>query len=76
MPKNLVTSFTHFIVAYLDNWENYIFTIREQHEFDALMLILFDFSHLLRHFSSLLICSAESITLSQSIQVENVLSSA
>ena len=33
----------------------------------ALMLILFDFSHLLRHFSSLLISSAESITLSPGI---------
>ena len=38
-----------------------------------LMLILFDVSHLLRHFSSLLIRSAESITLSLGIQVESVL---
>ena len=39
----------------------------------ALMLILFDFSHLLRHFSSLFISSVESITLSPGTQVESVL---
>ena len=42
----------------------------------ALMLILFDFSHLSRYFSSLFISSAESITLSPGTQVESVLSSA
>ena len=42
----------------------------------ALMLILFDFSHLSRHFSSLFISSGESITLSHGTQVESVLSSA
>ena len=42
----------------------------------ALMLILFDFSHLSRHFNSLFISSAESITLSHGIQVESVPSSA
>ena len=40
------------------------------------MLILFDFSHLSRHFVSLFISSAESITLSPGTQVESVLSSA
>ena len=35
----------------------------------TLILILFDFSHLLRHFSSLLISSAESVTLSPGIRV-------
>ena len=35
----------------------------------ALMLILFDFSHWSRYFSSLLISSAESITLSSDTQV-------
>ena len=35
--------------------------------FSALMLILFDFSHLARHFSSLFLSSTESITLSSGI---------
>ena len=42
----------------------------------ALMLILFDFSHMSRHFSSLFISSSESITLSLGTQVESVLSTA
>ena len=42
----------------------------------ALMLILLDFSHLSRYFSSLFIRSEEFITLSPSTQVESVLSSA
>ena len=42
----------------------------------ALMLILFYFSHLSRHFNSVLISSAESIALSHGTQVESVLSSA
>ena len=42
----------------------------------ALMQILFDFSYLSRHFSSLFISAAESRTLSPGTQVESVLSSA
>ena len=37
------------------------------------MLILFAFSHLLGYFSSLLISSAESTTLSHGVRVESVL---
>ena len=69
MPKNLAVLQILLIPTYLDNWDIYIFNIREQHVylfFSALMLILFDFSHLLRHFSSL----------SPGVQVESVLSSA
>ena len=72
-------SFINCIVAYTDIREIKNFIIREQHVYlvvSALMLILFDFSHLSRHFSSLFISSAESITLSPGTQVESVLLSA
>ena len=42
----------------------------------ALFQNLFDFSHLVRHFNSLLTSSGESITLSPGIQVKSVLSPA
>ena len=64
-------SFFNCNVAYTDIREIYIFF-----KMAALTLILFDFSHLSRHFSSLFISSAESITLSPGTQVESVLSSA
>ena len=80
MPRNLETEVGfNSIVAFTDTREIYIFIIRGQHVYlvlSALMLILLDISHLSRHFSSLFISSAESITLSPGTQVENVLSSA
>ena len=71
-------SFINCIVAYTDIREIYIFIIRAliDANFDALMLILFDFSYLSRHFRSLFISSAECVTLSPGTQVESVLSSA
>ena len=75
-------SFIHFIVAYTDISEIYIFIIREQHVlgFICIDAVLFDFSHLSRPFCSLFISSAEShdivSDLSPGTQVEIVLSSA
>ena len=71
--------FIYCIVAYTDIREIYIFIIRKQHVLGFICIdakILFDFSHLSRHFSSLFIGSAESITLSHGTQVESALSSA
>ena len=73
-------SLINYVVAYTDIRESYIFIPWKNSIYmvlSALMLILFDFSHLSRHFSSLLISSAESITLScTGTQVESVVSSA
>ena len=72
--KFINRSFINCIVAYTDIREIYIYSMYLV--LSALMLILFDFSYLSRHFSSLFISSSESITLSPGTQVESVVSSA
>ena len=79
MPKNLVTEVSLFFwFAILIIGKLHFYYNQENSKnivLFALMLSSSDFSHLLRHFNSLLISSAESMTLLPVIQVESELSS-
>ena len=80
MPKNLITEVSLFFfwfpiliigkLHFYYNEEN-----SKNMVLSALMLSSSDFSHLLRHFISLLISPAESMTLLPVIQIESELSS-
>ena len=76
MAKNLVTEVSLIVLLPTLISGKFKFLLKENSMYlvlPALMIILFDFSHLSRHFSSLFISSAESKTLSPGTQVGSVL---
>ena len=71
MPKNLVTEISFIVLFPTLIPGKFTFLLYENSMYlvlSALMLILFDFGHLSRHFNSLFMSSAESITLSHGTQ--------